>query len=299
MDKLTKKQALDLLPAVVDGEATEEERNAFFAFLETNKEVRDEYESAILVKELLAKRLSRVKAPPHLRKKVLDLISDAQNEDQLRDIPASETKQDLPPGRLYKSERVSLWKPAFRYIAAAAVILFITLTTVELLDRTTGNAVLQQEIVENYTAIHFLNSHGKLSEPHFRTSSLAEAEKHLLDDHGINMTVPPISGAEFAGLFIADFYNGFQTPLLGYYQPDIDETIFVFAFEIDKIYTHEALKRHDEAVEHCKSNTDFYVAEIENHHVVSWTWDGNWYTAVSNHNGYDLASLIEPLQYSR
>jgi hypothetical protein len=298
MDKLSKKQALNLLPAIVDGEATKEERIAFFSFIETNDKVREEYESALRIKELLAKRLPKVKAPSHLRKNVFELIESAKEQGQLIDIPASETGEELPPGRLYKDALVSLWKPALRYIAAAAVLLFITLTTVELLDRTTDSTTLQYDIVENYTAIHFLNSEGRLSEPHFRTSSITEAEQHLLEIHGISMTVPPISGAEFAGLFLTDFYNGFETPLLGYYQPDIDETIFVFAFEIDKITAHGKLKRHGEAVKSCKTNTDFFVAEIENHHVVSWTWDGNWYTAVSNHNGYDLASLIEPLGYS-
>lgn len=298
MDRLSKKQALNLLPAVVDGEATEEERIAFLAFIEDNDDVRREYESALRVKELLAKRLPKVKAPASLRNKVFSFVESAREQDHFRDIPAAETDEELPAGMLYRSEKVSIWRPALRYIAAAAVLLFITLTTIELLDRTTGTTITQQEIVENFTALHFLNSEGKLSEPHFKTTSITEAEQHLLHNHGIEMTVPPISGAEFAGLFIADFYDGFETPLLGYYQPDIDETIFVFAFEIDKITSHGKLKRHDDAVKNCRTNTDFYVAEIENHHVVSWTWDGNWYTAVSNHNGYDLASLIEPLSYS-
>jgi hypothetical protein len=298
MNRLTKKQALDLLPAVIDGEASENERLAFLAYIETDPDVRDEYESSLRIKELLAKKLFKKKAPAHLRNKVYELIEESQRNRELRDISPDERPDEVKPGQLYKPEPVSIWKPTLRYLAAAAVLLFITLTIVELLDRMTTTETGGFEIVENYSAIHFLNSEGRLSEFHYSTASISDAEQYLLDHHGITMTIPPVKGAEFAGIIIADFYNGMEAPLLGYHQHDIDETIFIFAFENDKIASHKKLKRLSDAVEKCRTNTDFYVAEIENHHVVSWTWDGNWYTAVSNHNGYDLAALIEPLNYS-
>jgi len=300
MMKLTRKQAIELLTAVVDQEATQEEKSAFLEYVKNDSDLNQQYKSALLIKKLLSERLQRVNAPDHLKKRIKGrLEQEAAGHDQLLDMPmknqVNEKSAEYRPAikRYYQ-----LFKPTMRYVAAAAVILFLALTTIEFLDRSYDSDSQPIFIVENYTAQHFVNSGGQLIDPHFATTSTRDAENYLRDHHGIEMTVPELTGAQFAGVVLADFLNGFETPLLEYIQPDINETIYIFAFNIDKITEHKYLKRDDAAVEMCTTDHNFYVAEIDNHHVVSWMWDGNWYSAVSNHNGYDLASLVEPLNYS-
>lgn len=301
MKKLTKKEALLLIPAVVDNEATSEERIAFFNFADAHPDVKSEYDDALLIKKLLSRKLPRAKAPDQLRDNVIRLIENAELHSDYQDLPQTSSIQDTEhnvKGQI-KSDSSSV-RTLFRYLAAAAAILFITLTTIELLDRMNYqfSSDIDTLVVETHSAMHFINAGGQYPNPDIRIASTIEAESYLRDHHGINMVIPLISGAEFEGIILSDFVEGFTTPLLKYVQNDIDETIYLFAFDIDQVLTHKSLIRHGEAVEHCETNTDFYVAEIEGHHVVSWLWDNNWYTAVSNHNGYDLASLVEPLNYT-
>lgn len=299
MNKLTKKEALLLLPAVVDNEVTSAQRRAFFIFIKENPDVQSEYEDALLVKKLLIEKLPRTKAPDHLRENIIRLIETAELDTDYKDLPQSSPIDEfMGSPNNFKNYKPSTVQTIFRYLAAAAVLLLITLTTIELLDRVNYPDTNDLFVVENYSAMHFINTGGQLLTPDIELSSTMDAEIYLRDHHGINMAIPPITGAEFEGIILSDFVEGFTTPLLKYFQPSIGETIYLFAFDIDKVTSHKKLARHGEAVEHCKTNTDFYVAEIEGHHVVSWLWDNNWYTAVSNHNGYDLASLVEPLNYT-
>lgn len=298
MDRLTKKQALEILPAVVDGEVSDELRAAFMAYIETDSDVREEYDDTLLIKKLLSEKLRRKKAPDHLRLKVYNLIEEMDRQSSLRDMETeSESIGESTQFPRDESFARTILFPALRYVAAAAVILFITLTTLRFLDRMESADEFMADTVENYTAVHFVNTSGKAPQYHFATSSEEDAEKYLRDHHGVSITVPKISGAQFAGVFMSDFYKGMVAPLLEYKQPEIGESIFLFAFSVDDIDKNKNIVRNSEAVEKCVKSTDFHIAEVDSRHVLSWKWDGNWYTAVSNHNGNDLAALIEPLNY--
>jgi len=288
MKELTKKEARWVLPAIVDNEASEEECSAFFAFIENDSEIEKEYKDALLIKQALATGKVRVKAPDHLRKAVLESIEKLKEE---TGATQSDSRSNIKPLR---SNNV------LRYLTAAAVLLFISLVTLQLLDLSTGTTSDSFDIiVENMAAEHFINSGGQLIEPHFSTNVTHEAEVYLRDHFGMEITIPTIIGAEFAGIVMAEFVDDFQTPLLEYSQHSIGETIYLFAFDMDQVHQHKTLLRHGDAVAACLNPEDFYVAEINDHHVVSWLWDNTWYSAISNHNGYDLASLVEPLNYSR
>jgi len=292
MKDLKKEEARWVLPAVVDNEATEEERLAFFTFIKKNPEVEKEYKDALLIKKTLATANLRKKAPDHLRKAVMKSIEELKNE-----CASTDKKIQSIPTPIYSDTHSTKW---LRYLSAAAAVLFISLVTLQLLDRSTGGASNDYNvIVENMAAEHFIKSGGELIEPHFSTNLTDEAEAYLRDHFGMQITIPTLEGAEFAGIVMAEFVNNFQTPLLEYSQQNIGETIYLFVFDMDQVQQHKTLVRHGAAAEACKKSEDFYVAVINEHHVVSWLWDNTWYSAISNHNGYDLAALVEPLNYSR
>jgi hypothetical protein len=299
MKSLTRKQALSILSAVVDDEATNAEKRAFFEYIKEHSDVRREYENAKKVKFIISKRCPRKKAPEHLKRTVLkkvmqlETVNEIKNEhEQNSDVINEELKnRSSSPFSIQKHATNSI-----RYIAAAAVLLFISLVILQLLDQTSPLPSDPVEfVVENMTAQHFLSTGGAIIEPHFATHSIHEAEGYLLDHYGMNMSIPEIKGAEFAGIVMADFLENFQTPLFEYTQPDLGETIYIFVFDIDSLNNHKNLQRDQEAVKNCVRAEDFYVAEIDGYHVVSWLWNNTWYSAISNHNGYDLAALIEPL----
>ena len=292
MKELTKQEALWILPAVVDNEATDEERVAFFEFIKSDPEVAKEYSDALLIKKALNTAKIRKKAPDQLKNVVLERIEELKNEGKTVSKESESTITSIDT-----ASNSTKW---LRYLTAAAAVLFISLVTLQLLDLSTGNTYDSFDvIVENMAAEHFINSGGQLIEPHFSTNSPREAEVYLTDHFGMQITIPTLTGAEFAGIVMADFVDGFQTPLLEYSQHSIGETIYLFAFDMDRVDQHKTLVRHAAAVDACVRNEDFYVAEIDEHHVVSWLWENTWYTAISNHNGYDLAALVEPLNFTR
>jgi hypothetical protein len=297
MKSLTYQEALLLLPAVVDGEATESEKAAFFDFIKYHHGIREEYKSALLVKHILKNKLPRHNAPEHLKESIIEnirTIGSGKRPDKPNEIAAGLKLRYLKQNP--ESDMSNYYGLGFRYLAAAAVVLIITLAVLRLLDQTTaGTSSAESIIVENIAAHHFQLTGGQFIEPYRATATVAEAENYLAEHFDINLTVPPITGAKFAGIVFAEFVENYRTPLLEYVQEEIGETIYIFVFDLADIDAHEKLKRHDEAVKTCIYSHDFYVTEIDQYHVVSWLWDNNWYTAISNHNGYDLASLIVPL----
>ncbi len=293
MNRLTKHQARILLPAVVDDEASEKEKKAFFEYLKHDPELESEYYSTLKVKQLLAENLSRKSAPEHLRKKILHRLDVEKQNKSLKTGKSSDKKFD--ESSTLKSEWNGVLKSGLRYAAAAAVILMITLMTVQLLERSTESFNEETFVIENISAQHFQNSINASIEPQIEAVSFQEAESYLKEHYGLNMTIPHLKGTEFAGLVMADFHDGMQAPLLKYIQNDIGENIFIFAFNLGQLESFDHMKREENAVKSCTTQTDYFVNNIDGTHVVSWLWDDNWYSAVSNHNGHDLAALVEPL----
>ncbi len=293
MNRLTKYQARLLLPAVIDDEVSEQEKNAFFEYLKHDPELESEYYSTLKVKQILSEHLPKKQAPEHLRKKILHRLEVEKQVKNLEKDSTATTDNNKPP--ILISEWKSFLQSGLRYTAAAAVILLITLMIVQLLERSTGSFSEEIFIIENISAQHFQNANGAFLEPHIATASHQEAENYLRDHFGLNMTIPHLKGTEFAGLLMADFHTDIQAPLLKYIQNDIGENIYIFAFNMDQLKNFDHMKREDKAAESCTTQTDYFVNNVDGIHVVSWLWDDNWYSAVSNHNGHDLAALVEPL----
>lgn len=298
MYELTEIEAIQILPAVVDNEASEKEKDAFFAFIAKNELVRSQYEDALLMKKIIAEKLKREPAPSHLKKNIhqtLKKMADGESmstEDYLR-VDLSSTDQPVTPGESRSKGYL------IRVLSAAAVVLFFSLVTILILNKIIPQSTNSTNLIlENVSLEHFINSNGAYIEPHFRSVSTTEAEQFLKDHYDFSMTIPQITGAEFSGIVIAEFVDNFSTPLLEYQQHELNEIIYLFAFNLDDVSELNSLKRNNKAVENCQGNEDFHITEIDNYHIVSWLWDDIWYIAVSNHNGYDLASIVEPLNYS-
>lgn len=304
MKKLTRQKAIHLLPLIIDNEASDNEKTAFYRYIQDDDEVRKEYESMLFVKQLLKTKYSPQKAPEHLRQKVSDLIEDIQweqNEKSIVDNSSSSLSEksspnaETMPAEGTTSSYFNIIKPA-RYVAAAAVILFISILTIELLEKASDDTFHIYQGIEEVALSHFNSgNHITASIASYQPVSSDHASQILKDEMSHQLRLPLINGAELRRVMYITFANGFNTPVLEFHQAGIDESVHVFAFRLDELEKDFKMKRDPEAVKLCKTYKDYHITEIKGKHVVSWKWGDYWYTAVSNHNGDDLIALVEPM----
>lgn len=301
MKKLSRKQALEILTLIVDNEATENDKKAFFTFIQNDDDVRKKYESMLFVKQLLKTKYSPEKAPKHLRKKVSELVKDMHWEK----IEGSKVDNNLstvntkPAPNKHKEEKpkllLNLLKPA-RYLVAASVIFFFSLLTIELLEKSSVNKFEVSYDIEEMALSHFnTGDHISASLASFRPESSQHASELLESEMAHKLRLPTIEGADLRTVMYTTFADGYSTPVLEFYQSEINETVHVFAFHMDELERHDKFVRDPEAVKICKTYDDYHVKDINGKHVVSWKWGDYWYTAVSNHNGQELIALVDPV----
>ena len=297
-NELTKKEALDLIAPVVDGEATDAERKAFMEFIAKNEEVRAEYESMKRIKSLLQSRYPRRKAPDSLRDYVKTIGHQEAALDNV-DIPI----YDMPGGGPAKleDENPESSSPSnngrwWMYAAAASLLILLAGWS---FFNFGGQPAEQRPIynIEQYAYEHFQKHKGQYVPPTISTASLGSAEIELAQNHDMPMTIPALENADFKGVVYGEFVPGYEAPMLEYHLAEQDQYVYIFAFKLDKLKEFGQLDRHQEAIKKCDKPQDFFVQNVNGKHVVSWKWDNVWYAAISNHDGNTLASLVKPLQY--
>ncbi|MGF1671698.1 MAG: hypothetical protein ACFCU6_14735 [Balneolaceae bacterium] len=302
MSKLTRNEALKLLLPVVDNEATKRERTLFFTYLETDPELRRQYNSLLFVKKLMKEKYRKEKAPDELKKSIINRIysDDSVLEDHyVMESPSESTHNKRLSGNSWWEKKKNETKRTsiFRYISAAAAIIFFSILIIEMLDYSTKQETDSIYKLEDFVFHHFENNNGGYIQPTYETASLESAEEFLNENYSLQITAPPVQGAQLTGIVLSEFVPDFITPLFEYHQKEIDQYIYIFAFHIPQLEEALHISRDPNALRENKTQTDFYINEISGKHIVSWKWDNNWYAAVSNHNGYELASIIEPLNF--
>lgn len=299
---LTKQEALELITPVVDNEVGEELRSAFFNFIENDNDVRNQYESIKRLKEVVSTRCPCAKAPDRLHNRVRDFLAtadpktmaDPQDPDApIYDKPShlSEADDQPPPSTpppALTSESKSVW----RYAAAAALLIIALITGIYFYSFNSAGTFN----VEEQTYAHFTRNGGQMIRPTIATASLDVAESRLAEVFNKPITIPSLNETEFMGVVLSDFIPDFTVPMLEYQLPAENQYIYIFAFNVEELERFEKLVRSEEAVKSCIRSKDFHIKNVNGKYVVSWKWGQTWYSAISNHDGETLASLVDSLQ---
>ncbi|MEX0662285.1 MAG: hypothetical protein WEA58_03130 [Balneolaceae bacterium] len=301
--KLTRKQALDLIPSILDGEATEVESHAFFNYIDEDLVVRKQFNSLKIIKKLVKEKFKKDKAPYHLKCRINELISDMEWEEKCFfkvDNSPNSVKNDIrDSSSSTSSNRKVIYKflKPFRYLTAAAVILFLSLITIELLEYTSTDPVPVSQSLEEIVFKHFENS-DDVSEilTSVTPEDINHASEYLEAELSYFPRMPLFEGAEITEVMYSSFIENYNTPVLKFHQEDMNENIYVFAFKLDELEKEQSIRRDPEAVKHCQKYDDYHIREVNGKHIVSWKWGDYWYAAVSNHNGNDVIAMMEPME---
>lgn len=284
----------ELITAYVDGELSKAEEQKLRQRAAENSQIQQAINAERQLKKLLQARLQRKQAPEHLRKQINDILANASSQSQESAGNTNEQRLDTDQP---SSSRT-------RFLMSMAAVLTIGLFIAFVFHYTgsftapsseTASAGILIMPVENMTEKHYAQHSGAKLPVSFESASPAEAEQRLLDEYGLDITVPELSGARFAGVSYTDFYEGFFAPLLTY-QVGADEGsedfIYIFAFENKSLDGQQNLAALSEARNAIVAHDDVFVHRVNDHEVVSWQWHDVWYTAVSNHDGEIVASML-------
>lgn len=295
-NKLTKTEALELICPVVDNEATEEEIKAFQQYIASDPETRKKYHAMLEVKNMVSDRCPRAKSPESLQVFLKEVKERSELHDSHKaDFPSS-IEEESPSDVDNPSDRDkingSFNNNSFLYSAAAAIIFLVA--TFAFFNF--GNTESSEKILDDQVYYHFSKSKGQFIQPTIATTNPASAKVKLNDIYKLAIKIPKIRGAEFRGVVYRDFDTGSKTPMLEYYLPEKNQYAYVFTFRIDDIYNFKSVSEPLDAIKACKTPQDFFVRNVNDKHVVSWKWDGVWYSAISAEDGHAFASRLEELK---
>lgn len=297
--KLTKEEALELVASIVDNEVDEEIRSAFFRYIDTDDDVRKEFESIKRIKTLISTRCPSYKAPQTLKLRIQEFLvgkkKPPKQSGKKTDVDRPSQISSSNSDRSHQTSATSLGLYKKWLYAAAATFLIITASWGLIYN---NENLVDTYSMEEYVYKHFENHNGELVPTTISTANLADAEIQLSSNFNFTLTVPPLKNAEFKGVAYNEFVPNFEAPLLEYYLPMEDQYIYIFAFNLNKLDEFGKIARDDEAIKKCTQPQDFHIENVNGKHVVSWRWNDIWYAAISNHDGNTLASLVKPLKHT-
>lgn len=274
---LTRKEALDLVTPVIDGEVNKKTVSDFYSVLDQYREVRRQFESERKIKKLLFERLPREKAPLRLRDRISDFLEHVRQTDEDAHNPTDDKQIFSLNG----------------YGSSISGIGFSNLNETDFEsdnDDKPTNCSNSEECLENLASV-FFNKHLKVARIH---------QNHLLRIQPefrptSSFDIPKITGASFLGFLWVEPVAGFKVPVLRYFVSAEDQLVYVFVFDLIEILKFDNLMPHQDAYRACRHPMCGQVVEAQGNQLVSWKWENYWYIAVSNFSGRKLASLIDPL----
>jgi hypothetical protein len=299
----------ELLTALTDGEATISEQEIIRKASESDDFLMKALEREKKFKLMVGRACGKTKAPESLRIKIDDLISGRKQipagasatglyQSDENKIPATIT---ISSGKLSKkrmpvngdiADGTSAFKPnRIRLYRIAAIAAIFLMALILYIYQGTGTTSASTQILEDLVYEHYTSHGGSLIPVTFIAENTLHAEQILDQDYDISLIVPELDGATFSGVVYAEFASNYHTPLLEYTVGDGDN-IYVFAFCLDNLNKYGILERDDQAVSNITDINDVHIKEIGGMHVVSWKWNNVWYSAISNHDGQTIASML-------
>lgn len=285
--KLDKKQAYELSTVVADGEATRDEREAFFAFIEDNPDVRAYYEEELWVKQLVREKVIFDKTPAHLRKSIEDKLKAVSGNSEYYDEDPVEIKNNpANTGGVMASGKRFAVISSIAAVFIAGLILFVSqwFFTDDQATATSDLPSLEKHVLE-----HFSTFDRHEIQPGISENSRDNIANHLAENFDISITVPDLANTSISGAVYTELVNDYHTPLLQYKMDD-EDFIYIYAFDVSDLENH--LERNPEAVKQCINKDDYHISNVDGYDVVSWKWDDVWYVGISRHEGEKLASLL-------
>lgn len=265
------KDVYEILSAFVDKEVSEKESQELQSLIQTDSVAKRFTDDERELKQCVKRACSKTKASDELRSRCLDVIG-LQNISSIFGQPASTSKKG---------------KPYYKLMAAASVLLVVSMAFWFTNNQLTS-ANSQVFGVESYVYQHFMNNHNVELMPY----DTQTAQAYIFSTYQIDMTVPELDGATFKGMTYSEFVPGYNAPILIYHVADTPDPVMIFAFEVNSMYGDIILERDEYAIATCIGHDDVHIKDIDGKHVVSWKWNGTWYSGISHHDGEVLASML-------
>jgi hypothetical protein len=270
----------EIISAFVDGEATSEELNTLQEIAD-KPDIQNRIQSEIQLKQRVRNSCQSSRVSSDLFNRCLSIV---ENGGTLPDKKAEEIRFN------YKSLFPGSGNMLQSYLRlAAAAMIIIGLLSLGVIG--TGSVFVKENTsfsVEAHVFEHF-NQHDSIQ---LVTHSTSEAHSYIAQSYNMNITVPELKGAVFAGIAYSEFVPGFRTPVLMYHLDGQVDPVMIFAFNIPTMSDKINLIRDDMAIRTCVHPDSVHIKDIAGRHVVSWKWDDTWYAGISYHQGEVLASML-------
>ncbi len=283
--KLEKRDAFELVTPIVDGEADEQERDAFFRYIETDPDVKDYYQEELWLKQLVKVRVKYEPAPDYLKKKI-DRIVTSLGEEEISKAASKVT---------YGRNRGNLESKSYfvaKYAIAAVLVLMAFAYLFQLLSSEAFESMPPHSAMpklEQQVHTHFLENQGRFITPDIVADGTNDLRRTVFEQFGHEYYVPELTNLSLSGVKKSEFIAEYHTPLFQYKVAEKDY-IYIYAFHIPEMENH--LLRNTDAVEFCIKDYKYHIASFEGKDIVSWKWDEFWYVGISHHDGRELASML-------